>query len=83
MNYLDMNAWNRMVYFPQYKEILFSTMPSQFLFVMWDHFQIVQSFNFNLSNVDDIVSDDRIINNGVMGFTVTQIILSDSTCQIT
>ena len=58
-------------------------MPSQFLFVMWDHFQIVQSFNFNLSNVDDIVSDDRIINNGVMGFTVTQIILSDSTCQIT
>lgn len=58
-------------------------MPSQFLFVMWDHFQIVQSFNFNLSNVDDIVSDDRIINIGVMGFTETQIILSDSTCQIT
>ena len=30
----------------------------------------------------DIVSDDRIINNGIIGFTETQISLSDSTCKI-
>ena len=29
------------------------------------------------SHVDDIVSDKRIINNGIIGFTETQIKLSD------
>ena len=33
-------------------------------------------------HVDDIVSDKRIINNGIIGFTETQISLSDSTCRI-
>ena len=34
-------------------------------------------------HVDDIVSDDRIINNYIIGFTETQIIPSDSNCKIT
>ena len=35
-------------------------------------------------HVDDlVVSDNRIINNDTKGFTVTQIIPSDSTCKIT
>ena len=33
-------------------------------------------------HVDDIVSDDTIINNDIIGFTETQINLSDSTCKI-
>ena len=33
-------------------------------------------------HVDDIVSDKRIINNDIIGFTETQISLSDSTCRI-
>ena len=33
-------------------------------------------------HVDDIVSDRRIINNDIIGFTETQISLSDSTCRI-
>ena len=32
--------------------------------------------------MDDIVSDDRIINNDIMGFTETQINPSDSTSKI-
>ena len=31
---------------------------------------------------DDIVSDRRIINNDIIGFTETHISLSDSTCKI-
>ena len=34
-------------------------------------------------HVDDILRDDRIINNDIIEFTETQIILSDSTCIIT
>ena len=34
-------------------------------------------------HVDDIVSDDRIINNDIIGFAETQINLSDSSCKIT
>ena len=34
-------------------------------------------------HVDDILRDDRIINNDIIEFTGTQIILSDSTCIIT
>ena len=34
-------------------------------------------------HVDDIVSDDRIINNDILGFTETKIIPSGSTCEIT
>ena len=33
-------------------------------------------------HVDEIVSDDRIIDNDVIGFTVRQINSSDSTCKI-
>ena len=33
-------------------------------------------------HVDDILSEDRIINNDTIGFTETQINLSDSTCKI-
>ena len=33
-------------------------------------------------HIDDIVSDDRIINNDIMGFTETQINPSDSTSKI-
>ena len=33
-------------------------------------------------HVDKIVSDDRIIDNDVIGFTVSQINSSDSTCKI-
>ena len=33
-------------------------------------------------HVDDVVSDNRIINNDVIGFTETQIKASDSTCKI-
>ena len=33
-------------------------------------------------HVDDIVSDKRIINNNIIGFTETQIKPSDSTCKI-
>ena len=33
-------------------------------------------------HVDDIISDNRIINNGVVGFTETQIKPSDSTCKV-
>ena len=36
----------------------------------------------SLSKHDDIVSDDRIINNNIIGFAETQINLSDSTCKI-
>ena len=32
-------------------------------------------------HVDDIVSEDRTINNDIIGFTETQIIPSDSTCK--
>ena len=35
-----------------------------------------------LKHVDDMVSDDRIINNDIIGFAETQINLSDSTCKI-
>ena len=35
-----------------------------------------------VSDIDDIVSDNRIMNNGVVGFTETQIKPSDSTCKI-
>ena len=34
-------------------------------------------------HLDDTVSDDRIINNNIKGFTETQINLSDSTCKTT
>ena len=34
-------------------------------------------------HIDDRVSDDRIINDGIIGFIETQIIPSDSTCKIT
>ena len=33
-------------------------------------------------HVVDMVSDDRIINNDIIGFAETQINLSDSTCKI-
>ena len=33
-------------------------------------------------NIDDVVSDDRIINNGIIGFIETQINLSDYTYKI-
>ena len=33
-------------------------------------------------HVDDIVSDNRIINNNITGFKETQIKSSDSTCKI-
>ena len=33
-------------------------------------------------HIDDIVSDDRIINNDIIGFAETQINISDSTCKI-
>ena len=33
-------------------------------------------------HVDDIVSDRRIINNYILGFTETQISLSNSTCRV-
>ena len=39
----------------------------------------VRSFS---KHVDKIVSDDRIIDNDVIGFTVSQINSSDSTCKI-
>ena len=34
-------------------------------------------------HLDDIVSDDRIINNNIKGFAETQINLLDSTCKTT
>ena len=39
---------------------------------MHDHFQ----------NIDDLISDDRIINNDIIGFTETQIKSSNSSCKI-
>ena len=39
----------------------------------------VQSFS---KHIDDIVSDARIINNDIIGFTETEINQSDSTCKI-
>ena len=36
-----------------------------------------------ITSVDDTVSDDRIINNHIIGFKETQINRSDSTCKIT
>ena len=32
-------------------------------------------------HVDETVSDERIMNNGIIGFTETKINLSDSTCK--
>ena len=32
--------------------------------------------------IDDIVSDDRIMNNGIIGFTETELHPSDSACKI-
>ena len=40
---------------------------------MCDHFQ---------SHVDDLVSDNRIINSDIIGITETQIKPSDSTCKV-
>ena len=34
-------------------------------------------------DIDDIVSDDRIINHDIKGFKETQIHPSDSTCKVT
>ena len=43
---------------------------------------LVHNVRFLSKHVDDIVSDRRIINNDIIGFTETQISLSDSTCKI-
>ena len=56
-----------MVYFPQKKEMLF---------------QAIHNVRALPRHVDDIVSDNEIINNGVIGFTETQIKPSDSTFKI-
>ena len=32
--------------------------------------------------IDDIISDDKLINNDIMAFTETQLKLPDSTCRI-
>ena len=65
-----MNTWSKLIYSPQEKEII----RLQFLFIIWGRFQV--------SNVDDIVSDERIIYNDITVFTKTQINPSDSTGKI-
>ena len=44
--------------------------------------EIVHNAESLSKNIDDIISDDRIIDNDILGFTETQIKLSDWTCKI-
>ena len=42
---------------------------------------LVHNVRFLSKHVNDIVSDSRIMSNGITGLTETQISLSDSTCR--
>ena len=58
------------------KKWFFSTKKSDTITV------VVHNVRSHSKQVDDVVSDDKIINNGIIGFTETQIKPSDSTWKI-
>ena len=66
-----MNPSNKIIYFPQSQQILGDTTTV-----------LVHNVRSLSKHVDDIVTDNRVMNNDIIGFTETQINPSDSTCKI-
>ena len=64
-----MNTGNKMIHFPQRKEMLLVTV-------------LVHNVRSLPRHADDIVNDNRMINNDIIGSIETQIKPSDSTSKI-
>ena len=71
--YLNMNAANKMTWF---STITRNTISDDTITVL------VHNVRSLSKHVDDIVSDKRLINHEIIGFTETQINPSNSTCKI-
>ena len=73
MHYLNMNVSEKIC--------LFSTLKGNFLYYDALTILVLNMGSFS-KYVDDIVSDDRLVNTDIMAFTNIQIISPDSTCKI-